>query len=163
MAWKSNVLVVANVTATSQELLGALTSRAQQAPASFTLILPATAFAGGRSAAAEQLRTAIEAMRAAGLEADGAVGEADPYVAVAEAWDPKRYDEIIVSTLPMGLSKWMHAGLPERIGRLTGAPVTHVVSEPAKPQVETVQVPQPEDRRELLGPLSVLAWGPQKQ
>ena len=102
-------------------------------------------------------------MRAAGLEADGAVGEADPYVAVAEAWDPKRYDEIIVSTLPMGLSKWMHAGLPERIGRLTGAPVTHVVSEPAKPQVETVQVPQPEDRRELLGPLSVLAWGSQKQ
>ena len=54
-------------------------------------------------------------------------------VAVTDAWDPKRHDEIIVSTLPMRFSKWMHAGLPERISRLTGAPVTHVVAEPPKP------------------------------
>ena len=163
MAWKRNVLVVANVTATSQELLDAVLSVAKRSPASFTLILPATAFGGGRSAATEQLRAALAAMRAAGLEADGVVGEADPFVAVAEAWDPKLYDEIIVSTLPMRLSKWMRAGLPERIGRHTGAPVTHVVSHPAKPEFETVPVPHPEDRRPALGPLSVLAWGPQKQ
>jgi hypothetical protein len=163
VAWKRNVLVVANVTATSQELLNALLSVAKRSPASFSLILPATAFGGGRSAATDQLRAAIAAMRAAGLEADGVVGDADPFVAVAEAWDPKLYDEIIVSTLPMRLSKWMRAGLPERIGRHTGAPVTHVVSQPAKPEFETVPVPHPEDRRPALGPLSVLAWGPQKQ
>ena len=27
--------------------------------------------------------------------------------AVSEAWDPKRYDEIIVSTLPPDVSKWL--------------------------------------------------------
>jgi hypothetical protein len=51
----------------------------------------------------------------------------------------------------------MHAGLPERIGRLTGAPVTHVISHPPKPAVRTV--PAPAYERRPLGPLSVLGWG----
>jgi hypothetical protein len=160
MTWKRNVLVVANVTATSQALLDALQARVQQDETVF-LIVPATPLGGGRSAAAEQLRAAIDALKESGIEADGAVGDADPYVAVAEAWDPKRYDEIIVSTLPTGLSKWLHAGLPERIGKLTGAPVTHIVSEPPKREVEAVPVLPHE--HPALGPLSVLAWGPQKQ
>jgi hypothetical protein len=84
-------------------------------------------------------------------------------VAVTDAWDPMRYDEIIVSTLPMRFSKWMHAGLPERIARVTGAPVTHVVSEPPKPPAQTTARPQREDAEALMGPLSVLAWGGQKQ
>ncbi len=162
MAWKRNVLVVANVTATSSELLDALRARAQQGLSVF-LIVPATPFGGGRSTAAEHLQAALGALREAGLEADGAVGDADPFVAVAETWDPKHYDEIIVSTLPMRFSKWMRAGLPERIVKLTGAPVTHVVSQPPKPAVETMRVPQSDDRKASLGPLSVLAWGPQKQ
>lgn len=162
MAWKRNLLVVANVTATSPELLDALRERAQEGLSIF-LIVPATTFGGGRSTAGEHLQAAISLLREAGLEADGAVGDADPFIAVAETWDPKRYDEIIVSTLPMSLSKWMHAGLPERISRLTGAPVTHIVSAPPKREVETVPVPNSDDRKASLGPLSVLAWGPQKQ
>jgi hypothetical protein len=157
MALKRNVLVVANVTATSEELVTALTARAAGEPSSFTLIVPATPFGGGRAAAREKLGEAVKLLLAAGLHADGAVGNADPIVAVTEAWDPKRYDEIIVSTLPTGSSKWMHAGLPERIGRLTGAPVTHVISHPPKPAVRTV--PAPAYERRPLGPLSVLGWG----
>jgi hypothetical protein len=157
MAWKRNVLVVANVTAASTELTAALVARAERQPATFTLIVPATPFGGGRGAARQQLADAVEGLLAAGLEADGAVGDADPIVAVTEAWDPKRYDEIVVSTLPTGSSKWMHAGLPERIGRLTGAPVTHVISHPPKPIVRTV--PAPAQERRPLGPLSVLGWG----
>jgi hypothetical protein len=162
VAWKRNILVVANVTATSEELLDALQARARQSPASFTLIVPATPFGGGRSAAAEHLRAAVESLRAVGLEAEGAVGDADPAVAVTEAWDPKHYDEIIVSTLPMRLSKWLRAGLPERIGRLTGAPITHVVSRPPKPEIEAAPVPVATAASSRLGPLSVLAWGPRK-
>jgi hypothetical protein len=80
---------------------------------------------------------------------------------VTDAWDPKRYDEIIVSTLPMRFSKWLHAGLPERIGKLTDAPVTHVVSQPPKPAPEVA--PPPAARTEsAMGPLSVLAWGGHK-
>jgi hypothetical protein len=157
MAWKRSFLVVANVTATSEELIDVLHARAERSPTSFTLIIPATPFGGGRAAAYEKLSDALEQLRAAGLEAEGSVGNADPILAVTDAWDPKRYDEIIVSTLPMRFSKWLHAGLPERIAKLTDAPVTHVVSQPAKPDHAVAPPPAHPDR--AMGPLSVLAWG----
>jgi GABA permease len=149
--------VVANVTATSEDLIGALTERA---PASFTLVIPATPFGGGRQAALATLSDALEQLRAAGLEADGTVGNADPILAVTDVWDPKKYDEIIVSTLPLQLSKWLHAGLPDRISRLTDAPVTHVVSEPPKPDPVVAPPPAAPDRS--MGPLTVLSWGARK-
>ena len=159
--WKRHVLVVANVTSTSDELMEALKACASREATSFTLVVPATPFGGGREAALEQLREATEQLQSAGLEAEGSVGAADPIVAVTDAWDPKRYDEIIVSTLPMRLSKWLHAGLPERIEKLTNAPVTHVISEPEKPAAEVSPAPQRE--REPMGPLSVLRWGGRKE
>lgn len=162
MAWKRSVLVVANVTATSSELMDELQRRGAREPTSFTLIVPATPFGGGREAAAKMLSAAVQQLRDAGLEADGEVGAADPIVAVTDAWDPKRYDEIVVSTLPMRISKWLHGGLPERIGKNTGAPVVHVVSQPPKPAVESTPAPPPEDRSASMGPLRVLGWGAQK-
>jgi len=163
VAWKTNLLVVANVTATSQELMAALNARAQREPASFTLIIPATPFGGGRAAALEMLRDAVGQLRNAGLEVDGKVGNADPVVAVTEVWDPKLYDEIIVSTLPMRVSKWLHAGLPERIVKITGAPVTHIVSQPPKPAIETSPPRAQRDSGVVMGPLSVLGWGANKR
>ena len=159
MAWKRSVLVVANVTATSDELLTVLEARAHQEPTRFTLIVPATPFGGGRAAAETMAFDAVDRLRAAGLEADGAVGDPDPMIAVIEAWDPRSYDEIVVSTLPMKVSKWLHAGLPERIAKLTGAPVTHLVSHPPRPEVQTAPAPAREDRGVVMGTLSVLAWG----
>jgi hypothetical protein len=163
VAWKRNVLVVANVTATSRELVDALAARAAREPISCTLVVPATTFGGGRTAAADTLSAALARFREEGLEADGQVGAPDPIVAVTDAWDPKRYDEIIVSTLPSNVSKWMHAGLPERIGKLTGAPVSHVVSQPPKPAVATTPPPQHEDLGGVMRPFSVLGWGGQQK
>lgn len=160
MAWKRSVLVVANVTAASDELVDALSARAQGEPTTYTFVVPATPFGGGRAAAAEQLRQALQRLRDCGLEAEGQVGHADPIVAVTDAWDPKRYDEIVVSTLPMRFSKWLHIGLPERIGKLTGAPVIHIISQPQKQMVEVE--PAPPHEKEPLGPLSVLGWGGHK-
>jgi hypothetical protein len=159
MTWKRNVLVVANVTATSDELVEELRRRAGEQPTDCTMIIPATRFGGGREAAASQLKQALEQLRAAGLEVDGSVGHPDPMVAVTDAWDPKRYDEILVSTLPMRVSKWLHAGLPERIAKVTGAPVSHVVCQPPKPEIETAPPPARSDSSAELGPLSVLGWG----
>ena len=161
MTWKRSFLVVANVTATSDRLIEALEQRAAREPASFTLVIPATPFGGGRAAAVQKLEEALEQLRAAGLEAQGSVGNADPILAVTDAWDPKHYDEIIVSTLPMRLSKWMHAGLPERIAKLTDATVTHVVSPPPRP--EHVVAPPPAHPDRAMGPLSVLSWGARKE
>jgi GABA permease len=163
MTWKRNILVVANVTATSSELFEALKAEVEKSPAAFTLIVPATPFGGGRAAARAKLDEALEQLRRAGCEVEGSVGDADPLVAVTEAWDPKRYDEIIISTLPMRVSKWLHAGLPERVGKLTGAPVTHIVSQPEKPPVEAVPPPTHDSASKSIGPLGVLAWGGHKE
>jgi hypothetical protein len=159
VTWKRTILVVANVTAASDELVDALRARGASGPTSFTLIVPATPFGGGHQAASETLASALAQLREAGLEAEGSVGAPDPLVAVTDAWDPKRFDEIVVSTLPMRMSKWLHTGLPERIGKITGAPVTHVVSEPPKPAIESAPVPSAADRPVSMGPLTVLGWG----
>jgi hypothetical protein len=161
MTFKKNVLVVANVTAASDELCRELVARAEREPATFTLLVPATGPGGGRAAAMETVQHAVSRLREAGLEAEGTVGPSDPIIAVTEAWDPRRYDEIIVSTLPIGSSKWLHAGLPERIFKLTGVPVCHIVAQPPKPPVEAVHV-EAHDHGKLGGPLtplSVLRWG----
>jgi hypothetical protein len=54
---------------------------------------------------------------------------------VSEAWDPAHYDEIIVSTLPTGVSRWLQVDLPHRIAKLTDAPVAHVVASERTPAV----------------------------
>jgi GABA permease len=158
MAWKRSVLVLANITAASDELLEALRRKSEAEPATFTLIIPASPLGEERAAAAAKLQEALDRLHAAGLEADGSVGDCDPLVAVTEAWDPKRYDEIVVSTLPMKFSKWLAASLPARIGKMTDAPVTHVVSQPPRPRAQPTPVP-PHHESGILSPLEVLGWG----
>ncbi|MGZ4183674.1 MAG: hypothetical protein ACXVUL_23675 [Solirubrobacteraceae bacterium] len=158
MAWTRSVLVVANVTATSDELRNALVARAARERTSFALVVPATAFGGGRHVAEQMLLTAVERLRAAGLEVEGSVGHEDPIIAISEAWDPRRFDEILISTLPSGTSKWLQCDLPQRAAKITGAPVTQVASAPPK----RVHGPSPvrtHVKQGVLTPLSVLGWG----
>ena len=125
MAWQTNVLVVANRTAGSDELIGALKRRAEKGPMRCTLLVPAG------PGAAERLAAGISRLRAAGLEVEGRVGvDANPLFALAEVWDGSVYDEIVVSTLPTGVSHWLNMDLPQRIARLTDAPVEHVIAVP---------------------------------
>jgi hypothetical protein len=154
----ANVLVVANLTANSQHLLDALKARAERSPIRVTLVMPAQGPGlGGREAVKARLDVALEGMRAAGLEADGAIGDADPMEAVAECFDPATHDEAIVCTLPGRSSKWLQHDFPHRVARFTGVPVTHVVAGDLRPSPPTS--PAPAHEREPLGPLSVLAWG----
>ena len=159
MPWNWHLLVVANVTAGSRELLDALRKRAGRGPTTIQLIVPATPFEGGREAATRTLEEALTRLREEGLTAEGAVGHADPVIAVTDAWDPKRYDEIIISTLPLDVSKWLSAGVPQRIERLTGARVTHVIAEPPRREPPPSPAPARKDSGILMGPLSVLGWG----
>ena len=129
------VLVVANRTAESDELLEALRERAAEGPAAFTLIVPATAHGvawaadthAGEPEAEAHLRRALERMREAGLEADGRLGDPSPVTAVADALNFGSFDEVIVCTLPKHLSKWLRVDLPRRIERASGLPVRHVI------------------------------------
>jgi hypothetical protein len=129
MTWKSSVLVVANQTADSDELVRALTDRAARGPTEFTLLLPAQPGVA-RTDSDQRLEDALGRLRAGGLEARGVVGDCNPVVAVKETWDPGQYDEILVSTLPTGASKWLQIDLPHQVERMTGVQVTHVVGSP---------------------------------
>jgi hypothetical protein len=148
MAWEFSLLVVANVTAGSEELLDSLRTRAEQGACRFTLVMPATG-----AEARTRLDAALERMREAGLEIEGRVGDPDPIVAVMDVWDPMKFDEIIVSTLPTGSSRWMGIDLPHRLEKLTSVPVLHVVSKP--PQAEAPTGPPPE-QPEKMGVLAAL-------
>ena len=156
MAWKYKVLVVANVTGSSPELLGTLKERAAKDSCSFTLVIPATGGGtGGREAAKGRLADALEGMRALGLEAEGRVGDPDPVAAVTDIWDPGKFDEVVVSTLPTGSSKWLAIDLPHRVEKMTGVPVAHVVAQPPKEEVKTEPVAKPE-RYGLLSPFAAM-------
>jgi hypothetical protein len=60
------------------------------------------------------------------------VGDPDPIAAVQDEVNFASYDEIVVSTLPGGISKWLKLDLPHRVERTTGLPTTHVLAQEAK-------------------------------
>jgi len=158
MTFTFSILVVANRTADSDELLAALKARSGERPTRFVLLVPARAAGpAGKEAAREALDRALAAMREAGLEADGEVGHHDPVAAVSDAWDPQRFDEVIVSTLPGAASKWLQFDLPHRIARLTGVQVTHVLASDRR--APEITAPPVHEKQGLLSPLSVLTWG----
>jgi hypothetical protein len=126
------------VTATSEELLDALRERSAAGACRFTLVMPASG-----AEARIRLDEALDHMRKAGLEnVEGSVGNPDPVVAVMDIWDPMKFDDIVVSTLPTGSSRWMGLDLPHRLEKLTSVPVRHVVSQPPPPEVHTEPVPE---------------------
>lgn len=144
MQENAHVLVVANRTAESEELLAALKERAAKGPVRFTLLVPATPHgvawaadmhSGGDEAQAH-MENAVARLRDAGLEVSGIVGDPDPNAAVQDAMNlGDGFDEAIVSTLPTTVSKWLKLDLPHKVERLTGLPVRHVVGEEVKAEV----------------------------
>ena len=126
----TRVLVLANRTADSPQLRDALLERRDRGPIEVTLLVPAAWEAqdphGGVETGRRRVRSALERLRDTGLEVRCRVGDPDPITALREAWDPDRYDEIIVSTLPSRVSRWLQIDLPRRAGKITGVPVTHV-------------------------------------
>jgi hypothetical protein len=149
MAWEFSLLVVANATAGSDELLESLRGRSAQGACRFTLVMPASG-----AEARVRLEEALQRMREAGLEnVEGRVGDPDPVVAVMDIWDPMKFDEIIVSTLPTGSSRWLGLDLPHRLEKLTSVPVRHVVS---RPPAEEVTAGPPPEQPQKLGVLAAL-------
>ena len=125
MPWTTNLLVIANRTVDSEELLQTLHARAAAGPIRVTLVAPGDT---RQTATARRLEHAIERLQAEAIPVEGIVGHPDPLVAVEEVWDPRRFDEVIVATLPTDVSRWMALDLPRRIARFTGARVSHVVA-----------------------------------
>jgi hypothetical protein len=136
MAETARVLVVANRTAESPELLNALQERAGRGPCELTLLVPQTphglAWAAdpdaGQEEAESHRQAFIDELRQEGIPlAEAKVGDGDPLAAIQDECNFNDYDELIVSTLPLRLSKWLKVDLPSKARAATGLPVSHVV------------------------------------
>lgn len=153
-------LMIANRTLGGAELLDVIRDRLTRGPASFWVLVPATpsvhlvndfnalscafpvdpelvsgaADPDAAARAAREAQTRLEAelhrLRTLGASADGAVGDPDPLTAIDKVLAERDFDEIILSTLPPGLSRWLSLDLPHRLRRRTSIPITVVRHDP---------------------------------
>jgi hypothetical protein len=134
---ETRVLVVANRTAATPALVEAVRARAAKSPARFTLLVPNPAKGLHRvidpedqsqDEAEQTLELAIPLLeQAAGSPVEGMVGDAEPLAAIQDAINIQGFDEIIISTLPTRVSKWLKLDLPSKAAGL-GLPVTTVTA-----------------------------------
>ena len=133
----TRVLVVANKTAATPALLQAVRERAARGPTTFTLLVPNTSSGFERIADPEDhsdsdaqgtLELALPLLEeAAGSEVTGMVGAPEPMDAIQDAVNLHGFDEIILSTLPTRVSRWLRLDLPHKVAGL-GLPVTTVTA-----------------------------------
>ena len=131
----ARVLVVANKTAATPALIEAVRARAGQGGATFTLLVPASAHGLHQLVDPEdQESTEAESVvalavplleEAAGSPVQALIGAPEPLAAVEDAVNVHGFDEIIISTLPGKVSRWLHLDLPRKVAGL-GLPVTTV-------------------------------------
>ena len=150
-------LVVANQTLGGQKLIDAICDRMARGPAEFRVLVPATpathlidafgALSGGFpfdasglpppdleareqgiAAAKENLDDELRRLREVGAIADGAVGDPNPLTAIQKAVAERQFDEIILSTLAPGISRWLALDLPHRVRRKVDVPLTVITA-----------------------------------
>lgn len=150
MPQKRHVLLVANRTAMTARLRDAVECRAERGDTRFHLLVPShprglhrvvDPEVAGRQEAEARLEAALPFLgEAAGGEVTGEVGSADPLAAIQDVLGRERFDELIISTQPRRVSRWLRLDLPSK-ARVLGLPVTHI---------ETEEVPQELPREPLL-------------
>lgn len=133
-------LVIAHQTATSSELVDALRDLgAEQPDAEFALVVPATPVdhmltweeGETKAIARRNAEHAREHLQVLGLKVIRAgIGDASPLQAIEDELReaPDRYDAIIISTLPPGISRWLGLDVIRRAERRFSLPIMHVVA-----------------------------------
>src|SRR5437588_4005667 len=135
MSEPAHVLVVAHQTAATEKLALAVAERAQRGPAIFHLVVPQQPHGmhkvvdpqdEGEGEAQRVLNDALPKLsEAAGSQVSGSVGDPEPLMAIEDAINLGDYNEIIISTLPTRISRWLKLDLVSKTKAL-GLPVTHV-------------------------------------
>src|SRR3954470_1980247 len=114
----ADVLVVAYRTAATPALIEQVRRRAAESPCRFTLLVPRQYWDADTEESGITLELAIPLLEeAAGGHVEGLIGDEDPIRAVAAALAEAQYDEIVLSTLPARVSRWLHMDLPARLHR----------------------------------------------
>jgi hypothetical protein len=148
----ARLLLVANKTLASGEVSGFVRERmAKDDNCEFTLLVPATP-PGGQSGsrmaneianagsgarvsdaiegvddweyARGRLEYGLSLLRTLGATVDGEVGDPNPAKAITEILKRKDFDEVVLSTLPKGISRWLGLDIPHQIQRRFHIPVT---------------------------------------
>ena len=151
------VLLVANKTLGSGEVSEFVRNRMAKEECQFTLLVPATPrwnsepasrLAGGLARGSEavgssqnsddnyefarsRLQYGLEVLRGLGATVDGDIGDPDPAKAIHEVLGRKRFDEVALSQLPKGVSRWLRLDIPHQIERKYQIPVTVIKVEQA--------------------------------
>jgi hypothetical protein len=134
----TRVLVVAHKTAATPALIQAVRERAQRGPCVVTLLVPNAAH-GLHKVVDPEDQDANEAQMvldlalplledAAGGPVAGMIGDPNPMNAIQDAINLHGFDEVIISTLPTRVSRWMKLDLPSKIQGL-GLPVTTITAQ----------------------------------
>ena len=143
----ARVLVVANKTAATPALLDAVRERAAKGACEFTLLVPNATHGlhkvvdpedqseGEAESTIELALPLIES--AAGSPVDAMIGVPEPLAAIQDAINLHGFDEVIISTLPTRVSKWLRLDLPSKARAATGLPVQHVVGSERKVPLRT--------------------------
>lgn len=146
------ILVVANQTLGGEHLLALVRERVKEGAQEVWIVVPATAPPPGRATvgvrpggaaalpaeesdppdphalAATRLEQGLQRVGELGVRVGGEVGHADPFQAVSDVLEHRRFDEVIISTLPSALSQWLRSDLPSRVRRTFELPVTTVTA-----------------------------------
>jgi hypothetical protein len=130
-------LVVAHRTLGGAHLADEVRARLEAGPCSFHLVVPVHHPMGAWSdhdaeaMTTKVLEAGLEQFRSLGAEVTGEMGDANPVYAVDTVLrrEPGTFDSIILSTLPVGPSRWLKWDVPNRMARVSGLPVVHVVAE----------------------------------
>ena len=136
-AGERRILVVANETVGGRTLLSEIRSRATGGVRTKVLVVspalntPVKHWTNeeepARAVAQDRLDKSLTAIRGAGLEATGEIGDDDPIQAIEDALRTFAPDELIISTHPEGRSNWLERGVVEHARERFALPVTHVV------------------------------------
>jgi GABA permease len=135
------ILVVANETLGGAGLFHEIRSRSEGYREQVLVLCPVLNSAlrhwlsdedGARAAAGRRLDASLGRLAAAGIDAHGAIGDADPLQAIEDALRIFGADEIIISTHPPERSNWLKRGVVAKARDRFTVPVTHVIEEQAE-------------------------------
>jgi hypothetical protein len=135
-AGEKRILVIANETIGGKALTGLIDEKSKGVHANVLVVAPALVTPlqhltsdedPGRAAAQKRLDASVAALRARGVDANGAVGDAHPLQAIEDALRTFGADEIIISTHPEGRSHWLELGVVNGARERFAVPITHVV------------------------------------
>jgi hypothetical protein len=133
----ARILVVANKTAATPSLLEAVRERASRGRCEFTLLVPNATHGlhkvvdpedQSQNEAETTIELALPLLEdAAGAPVDAMIGVPEPLAAIQDAINLHGFDELIISTLPTRVSKWLKLDLPHKAAGL-GLPLTTVTA-----------------------------------